>query len=76
MTERARLGALLVHVAGYTVLLASYNPPEMYLYTILTSFPIRLLGMNPNLLAGRRWTAALALLVGYNNVSVLLQMVR
>lgn len=70
--------ALLTIVAGNVLLLAAYNPTEMFLYTPLTAFPILLLAVSPELLARRLWQAIVGILAcatTINNVGVLLQMV-
>jgi len=72
------LAALGVIVAGNLLLFTLYNPVEMYLYTLLTAFPILLLGVNGELLRKPRWAVLLAVLVllaALNNVNVITTMV-
>jgi hypothetical protein len=78
-TRTVFLATLSIVVAGNMVLHASFNVTEMYLHTLFTSFPILLLAVNPELLGQRRWKAALAtltVLMGVNNITVTLQMIR
>jgi hypothetical protein len=73
------LVALGVIVAGNMALFMLYNPVEMYLYSLLTAFPILLLGVNGELLRTPRWTALLTVLVVLmliNNVDIVTRMVR
>lgn len=71
---RTFLGATGLIVAGNLLLFTIYNPIEMYLYSLLTTFPILLLGVNGEMLRKPRWAAALAVLVvlmGLNNFDII-----
>jgi hypothetical protein len=72
-------GAVMVVVAGDGLLLALYNPVEMYLYTPLILFPVLLLGVSRAAFSYRAYRFALAALVvvlGANNLMVIQQMIR
>jgi len=71
----AALGIILV---GNMMLFMIYNPREMYLYSLLTTFPILLLGVNGALICRPGWTAlltGLVLLTALNNVDIATAMV-
>lgn len=74
----AFLGALAIIIAGNLVLFTIYNPFEMYLYSLLTAFPILLAGVNGELVRSRKWmalTAALVVLMAWNNVDIITSMI-